>query len=116
MAFTEAEILQHQATIEKHFWSHHRPPLHLRAKIREGHRIKDRSIVLFYVRPRFLKPKEQMEHPFAKIRHFPGLNCWRIYWMRADLKWHGYQAKPKAQSLKAALNVIHQDAYGCFFG
>jgi|GEM_PF-2470349 len=60
MAFTDIEIAEHTLTLEKHFWAHRRPPLHLREEIREGQRFLDQSIELFFVRPAFNHPDQQI--------------------------------------------------------
>jgi hypothetical protein len=43
-------------------------------------------------------------------------NLWRIFWMRRDLKWHGYEPHPEARNLEAFLTVVGRDEYCCFFG
>jgi hypothetical protein len=116
MAFTELEIAQHMRVLEDSFWSRRRPPLHLRDKIREGQRITDHAIELFLVRPAFERPGEYTEESIAKIQHVRSRNVWRIFWKRADGKWHGYPPCPEVKSLTAALTVIDQDPNGCFFG
>jgi hypothetical protein len=116
MAFTDIEIAEHLKVIEDSFWSRRRPPLHLRDKVREGQRFTDRAIELFLVRPAFDNPGEQIESSIAKVSHMPRLYVWRIFWKRADGKWHRYQPCPEVRSLAEALHVIHEDANCCFFG
>lgn len=116
MAFNNIEIAEHLKVLEDSFWSRRRPPLHLRDKVREGQRISDQSIELFIVRPAFNRPGEQIEQPIAKLQHVRSRKVWRIFWNRADGKWHGYEPSPEANSLAAALQVIDADANGCFFG
>jgi len=41
---------------------------------------------------------------------------WKIYWKRADLKWHRYDPHPEAATLAEALHIIDEDACCCFFG
>ena len=116
MAFTEIEIAGHLKVLEDSFWSRRRPPLHLRDKVREGQRITDRTIELFFVRPAFNRPGEFVEESIAKVRHLPRLGVWRLFWKRADCRWHAYPPCPETDSLAAALHVIDEDANGCFFG
>ena len=116
MAFTETEIAEHSATLEAHFWAHHRPPLHLRDKVREGQRFDGASIELFFVRPAFDLPGEFVEEPIAKLRFVRTRDMWDLYWKRADNKWHRYAPCPETATLRAALDAISQDPHGCFFG
>lgn len=116
MAFTDTELSEHTALIEELFWSHRRPPVHLRDKVREGQRFTDRTIDLFLVRPAFNRPGEQIEESIARVQHMPRLRIWRIFWKRADGHWHRYQPSPEVDSLGVALRLIDEDANGCFFG
>lgn len=116
MAFTEVEITEHMKVLEDAFWSRRRPPLHLRDQIREGQRFNGQSIELFLVRPAFKRPGEETEEPIAKVQFVRTQNVWRIFWMRADIKWHSYPNCPEAPSLTEALRVIDKDEMGCFFG
>ena len=116
MAFTNLEIAQHSALIEKLFWSKHRPPLRLRDRMREGQRIEGHSIELFYVRPLFSDRRRTIEESIAKVTFVRASGVWRIFWKRADLKWHRYPLCPETATLEAALRIIHEDASACFFG
>ena len=104
MAFTEIEIIEHMAVIEEAFWSRRRPSLRLRDCVREGQRFEGQSIELFFVRPAF------------KVQHVRSRSVWRLFWKRAELKWHRYPPCPEVQTLTDALQVIDEDANGCFFG
>lgn len=116
MAFTDTEIDEHTLTLEQHFWTHRRPPLHLRDRVREGQRFSDQSIELFFVRPAFERPGEHIEDSIAKVTYVRSKDLWHLFWKRADGKWHRYPPVPAAKSLCAALAVIHADPKGCFFG
>lgn len=116
MAFTDLEIAEHTLVIEQMFWSRRRPPLHLREKMREGQRFAGHSIELFFVRPAYNDQGRHIEESIAKITFVRNRGVWRLFWKRADLKWHGYQPRPEADSLAAALRIIDEDTYNCFFG
>ena len=116
MAFTDIEIAEHMKVLEDSFWSRRRPPLHLRHQVREGQRFTDQAIELFIVRPSFKRPGEHTEESIAKVQHVRSHGVWRIFWKRADGKWHGYKPCGEAPSLAGALRVVDEDANGCFFG
>jgi hypothetical protein len=116
MAFTDLEIAGHMKVLEESFWSRHRPPLHLRDRVREGQRFTGQSIELFLVRPAFRRPGEFAEESIAKLTYVRSRNVWHLFWKRADGKWHRYPPRPEAKSLAAALGIIHEDANACFFG
>ena len=116
MGFTAAEVAEHLKVLEDTFWSHRRPPLHLRHKVREGQRFIGHSIELFIVRPAFQNPGEPIESSIAKVQHMPRLQVWRLFWKRADGRWHRFEPCPETDSLAQALRVIDEDAHACFFG
>lgn len=116
MAFTEFEIAEHTAVVERVFWSRRRPPLHIRDRIREGQRIAGHSIELFFVRPVWDDPTRHTEESIAKLTFVSTSGTWRIFWKRADGKWHRYPAVPETPTLEVALRVVDQDANACFFG
>ena len=116
MPFSDIEIAEHTVVIEEHFWARRRPPLHLRDRVREGQRFTDQAIELFLVRPAFDRPGESVEASIAKVQYVRCSDTWRLFWKRADGKWHRYPPCPETESLVAALGVIHEDANACFFG
>lgn len=93
-----------------------RPPIHLREKLDIGYRIENQSVEVFEIRPVFLKPSQKIEQPAAKATFVKRSGIWKIYWMRADLKWHRYEPVPDVYDLESFLSVIEDDHYGCFFG
>ena len=116
MAFTEFEIAEHTAVIERVFWSKRRPSLSIRDRMREGQRLEGQSVELFFVRPLFSDPTRHTEESIAKLTFVRASGAWRIFWKRADGKWHRYPPVPQAPTLEAALRVVDQDANACFFG
>lgn len=116
MAFTDTEIAEHLKVLEDLFWSKRRPPLHLRDKVREGQRFTDGCIELFFVRPAYNRPGEEIEESIAKVQHMSRLGVWRIFWKRASGRWFSYQPCPEVRSLAEVLRVIDEDANRCFFG
>ena len=116
MPFTEKETEQILSQLEQEFWTHHRPPLELRDRVREGQRVEGQSIELFLNRPVFRRPDQWIEEPIAKIRYVRSRDIWAVYWQRADMKWHRYEPCPETESLSAALAKINEDRHGCFFG
>lgn len=59
---------------------------------------------------------EIIEEDIARIQWVRARKIWKIYWKRADLKWHRYDPHPEAANLAEALRIIDEDACCCFFG
>ncbi len=93
-----------------------RPHAHIRKELDLGYRLKGHSVEIFEVRPRWDNPKEIMESPVAKATYVKTQGNWKIYWQRADLKWHSYQPYPEAKTIEEFLEVVEADSNACFFG
>lgn len=115
MALSEFEIKRIEkivgAYIEKH-----RPPVHIRNEVDLSFRVEGQNVKIFEIRPRWQNPDEKFESEIAKTTYVKSKKIWKIYWMRADLKWHRYDPAPEVKSIEEFIRVVEQDEYGCFFG
>ena len=93
-----------------------RPPPPIRSQLDFGFRITGQSIELFEIRPQWKRPEIKQEHAFAKATYVRTHNRWKIYWKRANLKWHGYEPVPDVSTVEEFLCVVRKDEYACFFG
>jgi len=115
MAFTDLERRQCERALEK-FLEKRRPPSEIRARLDLGYRIAGQSVEIFSIRPKWRDPRRKTEEPIAKATYVRTRNRWRIYWMRHDLKWHGYEPDLEVRSIERFLAVVDADEYGCFWG
>jgi len=115
MAFTEIEAKQCERDLSR-FLKRRRPPPEIRSELDIGFRISGHSVELFEVRPVWNDRSKTAEHPFAKATFVRTVSQWRIYWMRQDLKWRGYQHVPNVATLKDFLEIVDRDEFYCFFG
>lgn len=115
MAISEFEIKRCEklvgAYIEKH-----RPPPHIRNKLDLGFRVKDQSIEIFEIRPQWNNPEKIIEEMQAKTTYVKKSKTWKVYWQRADLKWHRYQSAPEVGTLEEFLDLVDKDEHYCFRG
>ncbi len=93
-----------------------RPAPEIRSKLDLGFRFEGQSVEIFEVRPGWRNPSEKMEAPVAKATYVMRAKEWRVYWQRADLKWHRYEPHPTAATIEEFLQVVDEDAHCCFFG
>jgi hypothetical protein len=93
-----------------------RPPPHIRPQLDLGFRISGQTVEIFEIRPRWKKPTEKMEQPVAKATYVRTNGTWKVFWMRADLKWHRYDPTPQVGSIEQFLAAVDEDKYSCFFG
>ncbi|MBI3374288.1 MAG: DUF3024 domain-containing protein [Betaproteobacteria bacterium] len=115
MALNDLERKQVENTVAA-FVQKHRPAPHIRPELDIGFRVSGQSVEIFEIRPRWKEPNVKMEHPIAKATFVRSTALWKIFWMRADLKWHGYKPLPAAGSIEKFLAAVEKDEYACFWG
>ena len=115
MALSEFELKKCEKAISS-FMDKHRPPAHIRNELDLGYRIKGQSVEIFEIRPMWRNPEEITEEAVAKATFVKRKNIWKVYWQRADLKWHRYDPDPEVGSIEEFLAVVDRDEYACFFG
>lgn len=93
-----------------------RPPVHIRNELDIAFRIENQSVELFEIRPAFQRPDQKIEHAIAKATYVKRAKKWRLYWMRADLKWHRYKPVPEVNNLEEFIKIVEEDTFGCFYG
>ena len=93
-----------------------RPPAHIRPELDFSFRVSGQSVELVETRPQWNKPEIRRENPFAKATFVRTQKKWKVYWKRADLKWHGYEPTPEVTTIEEFLAVVKKDEYSCFFG
>ena len=115
MTFSEFEQKRCEKAVAQ-FIERRRPPPHIRDKLDLGFRLQGQSVEIFEVRPSWDNKDIVLEHPVAKATYNKTKRHWKVFWMRADLKWHGYQPNPAVQSIEDFLALVQEDRFGCFFG
>jgi len=113
MAFTEEEIKKYSKKIEDYV-EKIRPKEDLRSKVDISYKIDMQSIIIFEIRENMSKKK--IESPIAKTTYIRKENIWKIYWMRADLKWHSYEPKEEVKALDTFIKTVEEDKFCCFWG
>lgn len=98
------------------FVEERRPPACLRAKVDLGFRVTGQSVEIFEVRPKFDRPDRAIEEAVAKATYVKASGRWKVFWQRADLRWHRYDPVPEVASLEEFLEVVWEDKHSCFFG
>lgn len=115
MTLSEFELKRYEKAI-KGFIEKNRPPPHIRNELDLGYRQKGQSVEIFEIRPFWGNPQEKIEVSVAKATYVKTQGVWKIYWKRADLKWHAYEPHPRAKTIEEFLEVVESDEYACFFG
>jgi hypothetical protein len=115
MAFTEKELERYRKIVGAYV-EERRPPAHVRDQVDLSFRIYDQSIEIFEIRSVGRDSQRKVEIPIAKTTWVRTQKVWRIYWQRADMKWHGYTPQPEVKSLEEFIEVVKADEYACFFG
>jgi hypothetical protein len=93
-----------------------RPAPHIRSKLDFGFRVSGQSVELFEIRPQWDRPTIKRESSFAKATFVRTQGTWKVFWKRADLKWHSYEPVPEVEAIEEFLAVVQKDEHACFFG
>ncbi len=115
MSLSEFEQKKYEREVRA-FVEKRRPPPHLRDELDLGFRLKGQSVEIFEIRPLWRNPEKKIEEAVAKATYVKDRKIWRVFWQRADLKWHRYDPVPEVSSLQEFLTLVDQDEYACFFG
>jgi hypothetical protein len=111
-ALKSMEIIE---TMEN-FMDKFRPKEEIRDQLDISYKIDGQSIVIYEIRPDWKDPHKKIESPTAKTTYIKAKNHWKIFWMRADLKWHSYKPYPIAKNVQEFVDIVIEDKHGCFWG
>jgi hypothetical protein len=116
MSFSEFETKRFEQIVQRYV-DQHRPPPQIRPELDLGYRVNGQSVEIFEIRPVWRGlPGEKMEQPVAKATYVKSRSIWKVYWQRADLKWHRYDPDSEVKSLEDFVAVIEKDEFCCFYG
>lgn len=94
-----------------------RPAPHLRSQLDLAFRMAGQSVEIFEIRPAWDgAPGETMENSIAKATFNKSRALWKVFWKRADLKWHAYAPMPHVGTIDEFLELVAEDRHACFFG
>ncbi|MDI1301563.1 MAG: DUF3024 domain-containing protein [bacterium] len=89
---------------------------HINKDLDQGFHISDQSVELFELKPDKQHPGEFVEMPTARATYIKPSQNWKVYWMHADRKWHGYEPVPRVETIEEFLRLVADNEYGCFYG
>jgi len=79
-----------------------------------SYEINGQAVLLFANRHR--RDGSEYREYVGKTTYVKTRSEWKVYWMRADLKWHLYHPTPAVTDIESWLAVLEQDPHGCFWG
>lgn len=115
MAFNDIERKRIERALDA-FLEKRRPPPHIRPKLDFGYRLAGQSVEILVIRPQWDDDSIIHQYAIAKATYVRSRKLWKVFWKRADLKWHGYEPHPMANSIDEFLAVVTADECCCFFG
>jgi len=115
MSISEFEHESVKASVES-FIARRRPPEHLRDRVDLAYTWDGSEVIIFEIRPRWNDPSVTIHEHVARSKYIKSRKKWKIYWQRADLKWHAYPPKPEVDHISAFLAEVQLDPHGCFWG
>ena len=114
MAFDDLELARIQRAVGG-LCEKRSPPPHLRHELSVEYRVEGHAITVFERRPKW-RGQGVTEGGVARLRFIRQAGEWRLFWRRADLKWHSYSPLPSSTDLSDLVAEIQADPHACFFG
>jgi hypothetical protein len=114
MAFNDLELARIQRSVGK-LCERRSPPPHLRHEISVEYRVEGHAVTVFERRPKW-RGQGFTEGGVARLRFVRRAGEWRLFWQRADLKWHSYTPLASSAELSELVAEIEKDPHACFFG
>ena len=115
MALSEFEIKKAGKAAEA-FLAIKRPPPDIRKQLDIGYRIENQSIEIFEIRPDWQDESIIRNHSVAKATYVKSQGVWKVFWQRADLKWHSYEPVATVKNIGDFFDTVVDDPHGCFWG
>lgn len=115
MAVTNLQVLDIIEVMES-FLERRRPPEHIRPKLDIGYRIDGQSIIIYTIRPLWNDALKIHHSDVAKATFVKAKNHWKVFWLRANLKWFSYDPKPTVKALNDFVKLVEEDKHACFWG
>jgi hypothetical protein len=115
MSFSESELNEHTAVMDR-FLKIRRPPEEMRDKVDLSYRVRNQSIEIFSIRPKWSDKSETYEDMIARATWVKSRKIWKVYWMMSDMKWHPYEPESEVKSLNDFIRIVLEDKSGCFWG
>ena len=109
MALTEKQLQEVTAAGEA-FLKKRRPPVEIRSQLDLAYRTQGQSVLVYELRSVWNNPAEIKEEPVAKTTFVQTQNHWKVYWMRADLKWHSFSPTPTVKTIHAFFIMVEDEA------
>jgi hypothetical protein len=114
MSFAELELERIDRTVGE--LCRRRCPPEFQDRVQMNYRIVRHDVIMYETQPGYRNPNEWVEHGVAKLRFVRAASEWRLFWLRASLRWQSYEPYPSSRDLKALVDEIDRDPHGCFFG
>ncbi|MCZ8161181.1 MAG: DUF3024 domain-containing protein [Microcystis sp. LE19-196.1B] len=113
--FSQKEVIRIEKAMLDLF-ANRRPAPDLRHKIDINYKIERNSVEIYSIRPQWNDSLNIIESPIAKTTFIQKEKIWKIYWQRADLKWHPYEPRLEVPDIQDFIEIVNEDEFGCFWG
>lgn len=91
-----------------------RPEPEIRPELDLGYEITGQSVMLHEIRPVYGLDGQIQTSGYAKATYVKKLDHWKVFWRRADRKWHAYPPQPTVKTLADFLALVDENKHGCF--
>ena len=79
------------------------------------YRIEGQSVIIYERRKKFMG-EDYENFDIAKATYRKATDDWKLFWMRRDLKWHGYELGMFHKDIESVFLFVDEDGTGAFWG
>jgi hypothetical protein len=115
MAFSIQQQLEIIEVMENYL-DRFRPDEEMRKQIDFGYHIEGQSVYIVEIRPRWDNPELIHESKVAKATWVKKRGEWKVFWLRASLKWETYPPCPYVETFSQFVDLVEEDRHNCFWG
>ncbi|MBA2746512.1 MAG: DUF3024 domain-containing protein [Flavisolibacter sp.] len=115
MAFNPQQLQDITTMMEEHLKSI-RPEPEIRHQLDIGWRHDGQSVYLYEIRPQWNDETIIRHYDYAKATWVEKRKLWKIFWLRASLKWEAYEPLLTVGNLQRFLIEVEKDPLGAFKG
>lgn len=110
--------LLHLDVIEEmeNFLNRIRLPEKIRPKLDFGYKIEGQSVIVLEIFPDTDNPSIFFDFPVAKATYIKSKNHWKVFGLRANMKWNSYPHQPIVGNIAAFCKLVEEDEYYYFWG
>ena len=115
MAFTEWQLAEIKIAADKYLGKRNEMIGEHIDQVKCEYRVEDQSVIIYEKRKQFMGDG-YINIDVAKATYRKASDDWKLFWMRRDMKWHGYELAMFHEDIESVFKFVDEDQSGAFWG